>query len=53
MQKANYSYLTNATVSGFAHVYPHDNETALVNAVAYYGPIGNLLILHLSVTLFS
>ena len=39
-QNANYSYLTSATISGFAHVYPHDSETALVNAIATIGPFG-------------
>ena len=39
-QNPTYSYLTTATKSGFSHVYPHGNESALVNAVATIGPIG-------------
>ena len=40
-QKPSYTYLTTATVPGFKHVYPRDNETALTNAIATIGPIGN------------
>ena len=38
-----YVYLTRATKAGFAHVYPHGDETALVNAVATIGPICKIL----------
>ncbi len=40
-QNPTYGYLTTATVPGFKHVYPRDNETALTNAIATIGPIGN------------
>ena len=36
---SNYNYLTSGTDAGYVHVFPRNDENALINAIATIGPI--------------
>ena len=36
---SNYNYLTSGTDAGYVHVFPRNDENALINAIATIGPV--------------